>query len=161
MAASSPSAPHPDSAPPAGRPPNPPTSARPPPPAGAAPRPLPAPAPPSPPSTASGTAGGPGSAGGTRLTEPLAGMSPTPGRPGYWLVASDGGIFPFGNAAGLGSTGGMHLNQPIVGMAASPVAVPLYSLIATSADKVQADGVSTARIPVGGLAAPFTPAADA
>ena len=39
---------------------------------------------------------------------------------GYWLVASDGGIFPFGRACGFGSTGGMHLNQPIVGIAATP-----------------------------------------
>ncbi len=39
--------------------------------------------------------------------------------PGYWLVASDGGIFTFGHAAFSGSTGGMHLNQPIVGMAPS------------------------------------------
>jgi hypothetical protein len=35
---------------------------------------------------------------------------------GYWLVASDGGIFGFGDAAFHGSTGGVHLNQPIVGM---------------------------------------------
>ncbi|HXA29412.1 MAG TPA: choice-of-anchor D domain-containing protein [Candidatus Angelobacter sp.] len=40
---------------------------------------------------------------------------------GYWLVAADGGIFPFGNAAqGLGSTGNIHLNRPIVGMAGMP-----------------------------------------
>ena len=39
---------------------------------------------------------------------------------GYWLVASDGGIFPFGSAGGFGSTGGTHLNQPIVGMAPTP-----------------------------------------
>jgi len=37
---------------------------------------------------------------------------------GYWLVASDGGIFAFGNAAFHGSMGGKPLNQPIVGMAA-------------------------------------------
>ena len=48
--------------------------------------------------------------------------SPAPPPPphGYWLVATDGGIFPFGNAPGFGSTGGMHLNKPIVGMAALP-----------------------------------------
>jgi Pro-kumamolisin, activation domain/IPT/TIG domain len=40
--------------------------------------------------------------------------------PGYWLVASDGGIFTFGHAGFLGSTGGTHLNQPVVGMAATP-----------------------------------------
>jgi hypothetical protein len=39
---------------------------------------------------------------------------------GYWLTASDGGIFPFGRACGYGSTGGIHLNQPIVGMASTP-----------------------------------------
>jgi GH18 family chitinase len=40
---------------------------------------------------------------------------------GYWMVASDGGIFPFGAALNhsYGSTGGMALNQPIVGMAAT------------------------------------------
>jgi ribosomal protein L24E len=40
-----------------------------------------------------------------------------PAHAGYWLVASDGGIFSFGNAKFYGSTGGMHLNQPINGMA--------------------------------------------
>ena len=38
-------------------------------------------------------------------------------RPGYWLVASDGGIFSFGSARFQGSTGAIHLNQPITGMA--------------------------------------------
>ncbi|MGH9040153.1 MAG: hypothetical protein ACRDZ3_07975, partial [Acidimicrobiia bacterium] len=36
---------------------------------------------------------------------------------GYWLVASDGGIFAFGDAGFHGSTGAVKLNQPIVGMA--------------------------------------------
>jgi hypothetical protein len=31
-------------------------------------------------------------------------------------VASDGGIFTFGDADFLGSTGGLRLNQPVVGM---------------------------------------------
>ncbi len=39
---------------------------------------------------------------------------------GYWLAASDGGIFNFGNAPFEGSHGGSHLNAPIVGMAATP-----------------------------------------
>jgi hypothetical protein len=41
---------------------------------------------------------------------------------GYRLVASDGGIFSFGNAVFDGSAGGIHLNAPIVGMAATPSA---------------------------------------
>ena len=36
---------------------------------------------------------------------------------GYRLVASDGGIFSFGDAGFYGSTGSLHLNRPIVGMA--------------------------------------------
>jgi hypothetical protein len=39
---------------------------------------------------------------------------------GYWLVASDGGIFAFGDAGFYGSTGGQTLNKPIVSMAATP-----------------------------------------
>ncbi len=43
----------------------------------------------------------------------------TPGG-GYWMVASDGGIFSYGDAGFFGSTGAMRLNQPIVGMASTP-----------------------------------------
>ena len=35
-------------------------------------------------------------------------------------MASDGGIFSFGNAAFYGSMGGKPLNKPIVGLAPSP-----------------------------------------
>ncbi len=42
--------------------------------------------------------------------------SPAPNS-SYWLVASDGGIFSFGNAQFFGSTGGTPLNKPVVGMA--------------------------------------------
>jgi len=45
-------------------------------------------------------------------------MAPTPTGFGYWLVASDGGIFTFGNGNFYGSAGASHLNQPVVGMAA-------------------------------------------
>jgi hypothetical protein len=38
---------------------------------------------------------------------------------GYWLVASDGGIFTYGDALFFGSRGGQPLNKPIVGMMAS------------------------------------------
>ncbi|MGH9005344.1 MAG: hypothetical protein ACRDYV_19655, partial [Acidimicrobiia bacterium] len=46
-------------------------------------------------------------------------MAATPTGQGYWFVASDGGIFSFGDAAFHGSTGDMKLAQPIVGMAAT------------------------------------------
>ena len=47
-------------------------------------------------------------------------MTPTPDGKGYWLVASDGGIFSYGDAAFYGSTGSITLNQPIVGMTPTP-----------------------------------------
>jgi hypothetical protein len=47
-------------------------------------------------------------------------MAATPDGGGYWLVASDGGIFAFGDAAFAGSLGGLPLNAPIRGMAADP-----------------------------------------
>ena len=43
-------------------------------------------------------------------------MAPTVDGNGYWLVASDGGIFAFGDADFYGSTGGLPLQKPIVGM---------------------------------------------
>ena len=39
---------------------------------------------------------------------------------GYWLDASDGGVFAFGTAPFYGSMGGLPLNQPMVGMATTP-----------------------------------------
>ena len=34
---------------------------------------------------------------------------------GYWLVASDGGIFNYGDAGFSGSSGSLRLNAPVVG----------------------------------------------
>jgi hypothetical protein len=46
-------------------------------------------------------------------------MAATADGQGYWLVASDGGVFSYGDAKFYGSTGAIHLNRPIVGMAAT------------------------------------------
>jgi hypothetical protein len=54
------------------------------------------------------------------LNSSVLGMAATPTGDGVWLVASDGGIFAFGDAAFYGSTGAMRLNKPIVNMAAAP-----------------------------------------
>ena len=51
------------------------------------------------------------------LNEPIVGIAVTPDNQGYWMVASDGGVFAFGDAKYYGSMGGIRLNQPIVGMA--------------------------------------------
>ena len=54
------------------------------------------------------------------LNAPIVGMAATPDGGGYWMVASDGGIFAYGDAHFYGSTGNIRLNQPVVGMAATP-----------------------------------------
>jgi hypothetical protein len=50
---------------------------------------------------------------------PIASTTTPDGR-GYWEVASDGGIFAFGDATFEGSMGGQPLNAPIVGIATTP-----------------------------------------
>jgi hypothetical protein len=51
------------------------------------------------------------------LNAPIVGIAVTPDDQGYWMVASDGGVFAFGDAKYYGGMGGKHLNEPIVGMA--------------------------------------------
>jgi ribosomal protein L24E len=58
--------------------------------------------------------------GSTGATHPVVGTAATPDGKGYWLVASDGGVFAFGDAPFHGSTGNSVLNEPIVGMAPTP-----------------------------------------
>jgi hypothetical protein len=57
---------------------------------------------------------------GRHLNAPVVGIAETSGGRGYWLAASDGGVFNFGSAGFYGSMGGQHLNRPIVGIAATP-----------------------------------------
>jgi lipoprotein-anchoring transpeptidase ErfK/SrfK len=54
------------------------------------------------------------------LNAPIVGIAATHSHKGYWLLASDGGIFSYGDAHFYGSTGAMHLNQPVVGIAPTP-----------------------------------------
>jgi hypothetical protein len=58
-------------------------------------------------------------AGALVVNRPVVGMAATPDGGGYWEVASDGGIFTFGDAGFHGSEGGHPLNAPVVGMAAT------------------------------------------
>jgi hypothetical protein len=48
-------------------------------------------------------------------------MTSMPDGLGYWFVASDGGVFSFGDALFEGSEGGTTLNAPVVGMAVDPL----------------------------------------
>jgi hypothetical protein len=57
---------------------------------------------------------------GIKLAKPIVGMAATPDGLGYWLVATDGGVFSYGDAKFYGSAGAIHLNQPIVNMEATP-----------------------------------------
>jgi Ca2+-binding RTX toxin-like protein len=75
---------------------------------------------------------------GANLTQPPAA--------GYWMVASDGGIFSFGGAQFFGSTGAVTLNQPIVGMAPTPSgARATGSWLPTAASSASATPSSSAR----------------
>ena len=47
-------------------------------------------------------------------------LLPPPPYKGYWMVASDGGVFNFGTTHFFGSTGNVNLTKPIVGIAATP-----------------------------------------
>ena len=57
---------------------------------------------------------------GIHLSKSIVAMAATPDGQGYWLVASDGGVFTYGDAKFYGSAGAIHLNQPVVAMAATP-----------------------------------------
>jgi hypothetical protein len=71
--------------------------------------------------TAFGTAAtaAPGTALGD-LNAPIVGIAATPSGQGYWLVASDGGVFSFGDAPFEGSDGGTPRVAPAVGIAGRP-----------------------------------------
>ncbi|HEX3461265.1 MAG TPA: right-handed parallel beta-helix repeat-containing protein [Acidimicrobiales bacterium] len=93
-----------------------------------------------------------GSMGGQRLNKPIVGIASTAGSvnpsngsivgDGYWLVASDGGVFNFGNAGFMGSMGGQPLNKPIVSIIPGPYALNFsnFSLQATGYWLVASDG---------------------
>ena len=56
----------------------------------------------------------------TGMPGPNVAIAATPTGDGYWVAASDGGVFSYGGAQFYGSMGGRPLNQPVVGMAAVP-----------------------------------------
>ncbi|MGH9122456.1 MAG: phosphodiester glycosidase family protein [Acidimicrobiales bacterium] len=62
-----------------------------------------------------GALGSPGS-----LNQPIVGMASTPDGKGYWLVASDGGIFNFGDAPFLGSGATAGAGSPFVAVTSTP-----------------------------------------
>ena len=58
--------------------------------------------------------------GGKPLDAPIVGMAATPSGNGYWEVASDGGVFTFGDAPFSGSRGGQSVGDRFFGMVPTP-----------------------------------------
>ena len=61
--------------------------------------------------SASAAPGFAGSLGRSHLEAPVVGMTATTDGDGYWLVASDGGVFAFGDAGYFGSMGGRRVGE--------------------------------------------------
>jgi hypothetical protein len=57
---------------------------------------------------------------GMRLNGNLVGVAATPSGRGYWVAASDGGVFAFGDAQFEGSAAGRPLAAPVIGIAPTP-----------------------------------------
>ena len=57
--------------------------------------------------------------GRTSLNRPVVGVAAAPSSVSYWLVASDSGIFSFGDANFGGSGGGVALDRPLIGTASA------------------------------------------
>jgi aldose sugar dehydrogenase len=58
-----------------------------------------------------------GSMGGKHLNAPVVAMARTASGRGYWLAASDGGVFTFGDARFFGSAGNLPLRAPVTAIA--------------------------------------------
>src|SRR5687768_3655867 len=81
-----------------------------------------------------------GSLGAVPLNAPIVGMAATPTGGGYWLVASDGGVFTFGDAEFFGSAGTTGVRD-VVGMARTPSGAGYW--IATRTGRVLGYGEAT------------------
>ncbi len=66
--------------------------------------------------------------GGQRLNRPVVAMTATPNGRGYRMVASDGGVFDFGDAQFYGSLGGNPPPTPVVGLAVTPAGTGYYMM---------------------------------
>ena len=72
-------------------------------------------------------------------------MAATPDGKGYYLVASDGGIFNYGDAGFDGSTGATPLNKPVVGMGV-PTSGGYYLVASDGGSRSRRVGVPPSRV---------------
>ncbi len=66
---------------------------------------------------------------------PIVGIVPTADGKGYWMVASDGGIFAFGDAGFYGSSGQINPGMPAGGANSFTPAAPIVGMIPSIDDK--------------------------
>jgi hypothetical protein len=85
------------------------------------------------------------------------GLAATPNGQGYWMVASDGGIFAFGNARYDGSVPGQGLtaSTPVVGMGATPSGRGYWLATSDGALYAYGDAASLGSLRAVNLAAPI------
>ncbi|HEY2300277.1 MAG TPA: hypothetical protein VGH66_00210 [Acidimicrobiales bacterium] len=88
------------------------------------------------------------------LNSPIVGMAATPTGKGYWLVASDGGIFTFGDAPFEGSLGGQGVDD-VIGM--TPTTLPLFGSFLSAPAAVAARTSATMAAIANGRLTPDAP----
>ena len=87
---------------------------------------------------------------GVALNGPVIGSVVTPSGHGYYMVASDGGIFSFGDAGFFGSTGNLKLNKPVNGLV--PTATNRgYWMVASDGGRTAVPWVGDTNVPVVGM----------
>ena len=74
---------------------------------------------------------------------------------GYRLVASDGGIFSFGNAKFSGSLGGQAISSPIVGLASMPYTAGAYWMVSADGQVYSFGGATNYGSALGVASAPI------
>jgi hypothetical protein len=85
------------------------------------------------------------------LAGPIVAEASTPTGSGYWLAASDGGVFSFGDARFFGSAASLHLNKPVVGIVPTPSGKGYWLVAGDGGVFAYGDAVAPAGNPLPGL----------
>ncbi|MBL7258638.1 C40 family peptidase [Paractinoplanes lichenicola] len=79
-------------------------------------------------------------------------MAPTPTGNGYWLTATDGGVFSYGDARFYGSMGGKALNKPMVAVVPTGSGSGYWTVAADGGVFAYGDAVAPASNPLPAMA---------